>query len=269
MWKPWLPIFPTDAKTLTNTQLPGLPQQSNTSHYYIYTVHVSLMVFCSFGLCNVNSNWKFVRIIKLVNSLNTSTKDNNLCSIRDADLSQFGIFVHCNRTWYIISIIFNQVSPKDWAQTIIFLQWILYIDTSCLSSLIKCPWWNTSFRLLFSFVEQQKHCSTDAKTLTNTQLPGLPQQSNTSHYYIYTVVKELRSKMFGQHSGYFKAVFLKQTRIIIVSIYKYTVYDFLLFPFQLNFCLWMFVLLSDICTLCLSFVVLLSYFLLPVLDAGY
>ena len=39
-----------------------------------------------------------------------------------------------------------------------------------------------------------------------------------------TVVKELRSKMFGQHPGYFKAVFLKQTRIIIVSIYKYTVY---------------------------------------------
>jgi hypothetical protein len=28
----------------------------------------------------------------------------------------------------------------------------------------------------------------------------------------YTVVKELRSKMFGQHPGYFKAVFLKQTR---------------------------------------------------------
>jgi hypothetical protein len=41
---------------------------------------------------------------------------------------------------------------------------------------------------------------------------------------IPTVVKELRSKMFGQHPGYFKAVFLKQTRIIIVSIYKYTVY---------------------------------------------
>jgi hypothetical protein len=41
---------------------------------------------------------------------------------------------------------------------------------------------------------------------------------------IHTVVKELRSKMFGQHPGYFKAVFLMQTRIIIVSIYKYTVY---------------------------------------------
>jgi hypothetical protein len=38
------------------------------------------------------------------------------------------------------------------------------------------------------------------------------------------VVKELRSKMFGQHPGYFQAVFLMQTRIIIVSIYKYTVY---------------------------------------------
>ena len=42
-----------------------------------------------------------------------------------------------------------------------------------------------------------------------------------------TVVKELRSKMFGQHPWYFKAVFLKQTRIIIVSIYKYCVYNVL------------------------------------------
>jgi hypothetical protein len=38
------------------------------------------------------------------------------------------------------------------------------------------------------------------------------------------IVKELRPKMFGQHPGYFKAVFLKQTRVIIVSIYKYTVH---------------------------------------------
>jgi hypothetical protein len=29
--------------------------------------------------------------------------------------------------------------------------------------------------------------------------------------------------MFGQHPGYFKAVFLKKTQIIIVSIYEYTV----------------------------------------------
>jgi hypothetical protein len=43
-------------------------------------------------------------------------------------------------------------------------------------------------------------------------------------HHLITVVKELRSKMFGQHPGYFKAVFLKQTRIIIVSIFKYTVY---------------------------------------------
>jgi hypothetical protein len=42
--------------------------------------------------------------------------------------------------------------------------------------------------------------------------------------YRNTVVKELRSKMFGQHPGYFKAVFLKKTQIIIVSIYEYTVY---------------------------------------------
>ena len=39
-----------------------------------------------------------------------------------------------------------------------------------------------------------------------------------------TVVKELRSKILGQHPGYFKAVFLKKTQIIIVSIYEYTVY---------------------------------------------
>ena len=41
---------------------------------------------------------------------------------------------------------------------------------------------------------------------------------------LFTVVKELRSKMLGQHPGYFKAVFLKKTQIIIVSIYEYTVY---------------------------------------------
>ena len=41
---------------------------------------------------------------------------------------------------------------------------------------------------------------------------------------VFTVVKELRSKMLGQHPGYFKAVFLKKTQIIIVSIYEYTVY---------------------------------------------
>ena len=28
--------------------------------------------------------------------------------------------------------------------------------------------------------------------------------------------------MFGQHPGYFKAVFLKKTQIIIVNIYEYT-----------------------------------------------
>jgi hypothetical protein len=48
--------------------------------------------------------------------------------------------------------------------------------------------------------------------------------------HVTTVVKELRSKMFDQHPGYSKAVFLKQTRIIIVSIYKYTVY--------INYCYW-------------------------------
>jgi hypothetical protein len=50
------------------------------------------------------------------------------------------------------------------------------------------------------------------------------EPSNIFLLTIYTVVKELRSKLLGQHSGYFKAVFLKKTRIIIVSIYEYTVY---------------------------------------------
>jgi hypothetical protein len=41
---------------------------------------------------------------------------------------------------------------------------------------------------------------------------------------VYTVVKELRSKMFCQHPGYYKAVFLKKTQTIFVSFYEYTVY---------------------------------------------
>jgi hypothetical protein len=46
-------------------------------------------------------------------------------------------------------------------------------------------------------------------------------------YFIFnyiTIVKELRSKMFRQHPGYYKAVFLKKTQTIIVSFYEYTVY---------------------------------------------
>jgi hypothetical protein len=41
---------------------------------------------------------------------------------------------------------------------------------------------------------------------------------------MFTVVKELGSKMFRQHPGYYKAVFLKKTQTIIVSFYEYTVY---------------------------------------------
>jgi hypothetical protein len=46
---------------------------------------------------------------------------------------------------------------------------------------------------------------------------------NSKHYiYIYiTVVKELRSKMFRQHLGYYKEVFLKKTTTIIASFYEY------------------------------------------------
>jgi hypothetical protein len=39
-----------------------------------------------------------------------------------------------------------------------------------------------------------------------------------------TFVKELRSKMFRQHPGYYQVVFLKKTQMIIVSFYEYTVY---------------------------------------------
>ena len=47
---------------------------------------------------------------------------------------------------------------------------------------------------------------------------------NFGNFAIITVVKELRSKMFRQHPGYYKAVFLKKTQTIIVSFYEYTVY---------------------------------------------
>jgi len=40
----------------------------------------------------------------------------------------------------------------------------------------------------------------------------------------YTVVKELRSKMFRQHPGCYQAVFLKKTQTIILSFDEYTVY---------------------------------------------
>jgi hypothetical protein len=56
-----------------------------------------------------------------------------------------------------------------------------------------------------------------------------------------TVVKELRSKIFGQHPGYYRAVFLKKTQMIIVRFYKYTVYKmfWILFTYwQIRF-LWM------------------------------
>jgi hypothetical protein len=42
--------------------------------------------------------------------------------------------------------------------------------------------------------------------------------------YVLTVVKELRSKMFRQHPGYYQAVLLKKTQTIIISFYEYTVY---------------------------------------------
>ena len=40
------------------------------------------------------------------------------------------------------------------------------------------------------------------------------QQENNS---TITLVKELRSKMFGQHLGYLKAVFLKKIQVIVLN----------------------------------------------------
>ena len=45
-----------------------------------------------------------------------------------------------------------------------------------------------------------------------------------TRYSIITIVKELRSKMFRQHPGSYKAVFLKKTQTIILSFDEYTVY---------------------------------------------
>ena len=61
-------------------------------------------------------------------------------------------------------------------------------------------------------------------TQCNTCVILISTSMKQTQLNINTVVKELRSKMLGQHPGYFKAVFLKKTQIIIVSIYEYTVY---------------------------------------------
>ena len=58
------------------------------------------------------------------------------------------------------------------------------------------------------------------------------------------------SKIFDQHPGYFKAVFSKQTWIIIVSIYKYAVY----IMFWIYDALWLLLLL-------ISFFVQISFIL--------
>jgi hypothetical protein len=43
-------------------------------------------------------------------------------------------------------------------------------------------------------------------------------------YNKHTAVKELRSKMFRRHPGWYKAVFLKKTQTIILSFDEYTEY---------------------------------------------
>jgi len=49
-------------------------------------------------------------------------------------------------------------------------------------------------------------------------------KKQTEHLIVCTVVKELRLKMFRQHPGYYKAVFVKKKQTIIVNFYEYTVY---------------------------------------------
>jgi hypothetical protein len=55
---------------------------------------------------------------------------------------------------------------------------------------------------------------------TNEIIPQIygshdPNMSSINEVNDFTLVKEFRSKMCGQHPGYFKAVFLKKTQIII------------------------------------------------------
>ena len=57
-----------------------------------------------------------------------------------------------------------------------------------------------------------------------TQKISLPVDYFLFVFTYITVVKELQSKMFPQHPGYYKALFLKKTQTIIVSFYEYTVY---------------------------------------------
>jgi hypothetical protein len=58
-------------------------------------------------------------------------------------------------------------------------------------------------------------------TTQYSEMMRMQYQITTPHS---TVVKELRSKMFRQHPGYYKAVFLWKTQMIIVSFYDYTEY---------------------------------------------
>ena len=82
-----------------------------------------------------------------------------------------------------------------------------------------CIWYNSDLLLVLLLTHCDHICNSDL--LLVLLLTHCDHICNSD---LFTVFKELRSKMFGQHPGYFKAVFLKQTRIIIVSIYKYTVY---------------------------------------------
>jgi hypothetical protein len=65
------------------------------------------------------------------------------------------------------------------------------------------------------FCTYKMRSSVSWSSLSLTYLSSSRAHLSTNHRYPYgnklTVVKELRSKMFGQHRGYFKAIFLKQT----------------------------------------------------------
>jgi hypothetical protein len=52
-------------------------------------------------------------------------------------------------------------------------------------------------------------------------------QARKMNSHVFTVVKELRSKMFSQHPGYFKVVFLKKTDDYRQFLWIYCIYNVL------------------------------------------
>jgi hypothetical protein len=126
----------------------------------------------------------------------------------------------------------NTVVYFDW-KTVIYIYGIFKLfllrKVHCRQRLfpLHCDEWDRVVAL-------PRHKFVTGATLLQLDSVWLIEKSNFT-LEKYTVVKDLRTKMFGQHPGYFKAVFLKQIRVIIVSIYKYTVY--IMFWIMMLYCL--------------------------------